>query len=312
VLPWFLSHEHNAIQHITGWADGRNLLTAAVWAVLLASAAHIIVTLASATLPSRSQAMCVEPEPEHDGDHKTTSAAVAVDAEQEWRCWMQEHCTRLLVGFSVALVAYYPSSHISQYVAFILAERTLYLPSVGAALVIAEAAVAAASWPKASGGPSASSPAIADVRTTVAGVPAASTDERAGRDGGDVMTPATPEPTKQRTPVNNRKARRSVPPSRALPPAEVPRDVTVSAPAAAPAPAHDSPVRPEAACNTAAVGESGRVRAWASLAVLAGLCGVWCFRTVTRNQDWLTEDALMASNLALYPVGNTMTIYGMG
>jgi hypothetical protein len=35
-------------------------------------------------------------------------------------------------------------------------------------------------------------------------------------------------------------------------------------------------------------------------------------RTWTRNIAWLNEELLMASNLALYPVNNTMTVYGLG
>ena len=45
---------------------------------------------------------------------------------------------------------------------------------------------------------------------------------------------------------------------------------------------------------------------------MSALCTYYTARTVTRNRDWLTEEALMLSNLALYPENNPMSTYGLG
>ena len=49
-----------------------------------------------------------------------------------------------------------------------------------------------------------------------------------------------------------------------------------------------------------------------STALAALLCAYYATRTLTRNLDWRTEEALLLSNLALYPANNGMSTYGLG
>jgi hypothetical protein len=308
VLPWFLSHEHNAIQHVAGWTDGRNLLTLSVWTALLAAAWHI----------TRQLAASVDDEAVDGGDASAPGGLVAAqrDGGAPRKVWLREHACRLLVGFSMALVAYFPSSHLTQYVAFVLAERTLYLPSLGAALVLAEALVALAEWPAlgglcrpASGCDVHLAAASALAMQDVGGAPADATSgdmHQPSKGGSNAAAGTTPRGTAR----TGRAARRSLPPSRT-------RRVVESESS----PGYDDAPPVDAGTSTAAhMSETGAANplpahsrgASAALAAAIALAAVWSYRTVTRNRDWLTEDALMASNLALYPTGNTMTIYGMG
>lgn len=119
---------------------------------------------------------------------------------------------------------------VCRYVAFILAERTLFLPSFGAAIVIAEVLALAAEWAQRClcGGNSA----------------AAASDE------------AVKRPQQRRRSLG---------------------------------------------------GGSALYRL-----LLGALAAYYVGRTVTRNAEWANEEVLMASNLALYPDNNTMTVYGLG
>ena len=122
--------------------------------------------------------------------------------------------TRVLVGLGWVIATYAPSSHAFLYVAFVLAERTLFVPSFGAALLVSEALTLLAT---------------VDFRFC-----AASSDVK---------------------------------------------------------PSH----------RRAAAG-----------ATLATLLLYYSVRIFLRNPDWSTEEALLRSNLAIYPEHNGMTQYGMG
>jgi hypothetical protein len=52
--------------------------------------------------------------------------------------WLAGCASRLLFGLGFVFIAYLPSSHAVQYVAFLLAERTLFLPSFGSVVIMAE------------------------------------------------------------------------------------------------------------------------------------------------------------------------------
>ena len=188
VLPVFLSHEHNALEHVLSLADGRNALTVAAWVVLGALGVAAVRALAAASGGGGG------------GGGGNGSAAAS-------------RAFALIFGAAFALIAYFPSSHLVQYVAFLLAERTLYIPSLGAALVLAELVRAAA--------------------------------------GGGGRKPP-----------------------------------------------------PRWSCSWWRAAGAGA----AAVALLAA----YVCTTVARVKDWADEEALMASNLRMYPRGNVMTVYGLG
>ena len=105
VFPWNLSHEHNALPPIVSLLECRNLVTVAVWAVVL-----LLVWFA------------------------TASTACARNVARRWR---------LLFFLGWAVVSYLPASHVFLRVGFVLAERQLLLPSAGAVLLLGEAMRAA-------------------------------------------------------------------------------------------------------------------------------------------------------------------------
>lgn len=102
-FPWDMAHEHTPIAAVTGVDDAR------LWASVATAVAAVVLPLWLARRNGRS-----------------SSGA--------WR-----------VCFAVAMlvIPYFPASHIALYVAFVLAERTLFLSSLGAAMLAAELAVAA-------------------------------------------------------------------------------------------------------------------------------------------------------------------------
>lgn len=75
-----------------------------------------------------------------------------------------------------------------------------------------------------------------------------------------------------------------------------------------------------ATSDEAATKHSQQHQRWSSLGggsalyrlLLGALAAYYVGRTVTRNAEWANEEVLMASNLALYPDNNTMTVYGLG
>lgn len=251
LIPQHLSHEHNAIRHVTSLWDARNVLTAAVWLVLLASAAYIVQQLrqlaTGATSPARFG-----------------------------------HAFRLMLGFSMIAASYFPSSHLVQYVAFILAERTLYLPSFGAAIVIAEAistvgrgGIEAMAQPQQALVAATTAPSLepsANLAAASLAAPRPPLAERAGR---------AAEATDER----DGSAARTL---RSTPQASVPPTAT-------------------------ARGKGWRDRAsWLAVIVLACMCIYYPVRTWHRGVEWTHEDLLMTSNLEMYPENNVMTIYGLG
>jgi hypothetical protein len=48
------------------------------------------------------------------------------------------------------------------------------------------------------------------------------------------------------------------------------------------------------------------------LGIVVTVCAAYSVRAWVRNYDWLTEEALMKSNLAIYPENNPMSNYGLG
>ncbi len=171
---------------------------------------------------------------------------------------------RVLAGLAWLIVTYAPASHAFMYVAFVVAERTLYLPSLGVAVVLAEAWVA---WDGGAGADGGAAPAATDGgggdAAVPAAVPAVAADARAT--GGDHGL-AAPMP----------------------------------APPAAPAP------------RGAAPAWRWRSAATGPRVVLAAALCAYGVRAGVRNLDWVNEEALLASNLALYPSNNGMSMYGLG
>lgn len=161
-------------------------------------------------------------------------------------------------------------------VAFVLAERSLFLPSLGACLLLSEVLVLCTS---ALYGGTEACTADADVTTDTTGSSQEAPMQDISSSGGSESAPNTlrhrkPPPT-TRSPVAQ---------------ATIPADVaTDSAPFNAPA---------------------KRMRALVS--VMSILLAYYIGRTVLRNEEWLNEDVLLQSNLDLYPKHNPMSTYGLG
>lgn len=161
--PGHLSHEHNAIRPVLSLGDTRNLFTVAVWAAVALllvwaassgnvwqlnnkdgskpkspSKAHAAPTPLAEPNPvnafGKFHALLVHQDPtEARIDYDECRTQVCIEpARPLARRW------RLLAGLGVAIVAYLPASHLLVRVGFVLAERQMYLPSIGGAVVLAE------------------------------------------------------------------------------------------------------------------------------------------------------------------------------
>jgi tetratricopeptide (TPR) repeat protein len=141
---------------------------------------------------------------------------------------------RTLTYLGWVIAAYAPSSHAFLYVAFVLAERTLFMPSFGAAMLIADGLRAVAS----------------------------------GRVWGGVLP---------------------------LPPW-----------------CRWGPSKGGKGAKQQQQQPQQRARPLVSLGVFLALALYYGVRIWVRNYDWATEEALLRSNLRIYPEHNGMTQYGMG
>ncbi len=213
VLPLHLSHEHGAHAPVTELSDVRNAVTVIVFSVLLALLGWALWALGSRSL--------------------------AIDG----RGGVGRAC-RVLLCLGWLTVSYAPSSHAFLFVAFVVAERTLFLPSWAACMLLTEGSAALAGWG----------------------------DEAAAVEAPSVETSST---------------RRGLSPARMRRGA---KEAVEERPAVAPAP----------------------TRAPFAAALYLLLATFFTIRTWTRGYDWLSEEALLASNMNLYPTRNGMSVYGLG
>lgn len=147
VFPLWLSHEHNAFKHVKGVFEARNTLTIVIWAGLALVVAVALASLWSAMVSIGNSKMRRLLTQQAEGEEKEAAGEAAGENQnhgvQHYRLSLASyhHLARafaVLFGLAWVAVSYFPSSHAVQYVAFILAERTLYLPSFGACVIIAE------------------------------------------------------------------------------------------------------------------------------------------------------------------------------
>jgi hypothetical protein len=160
-------------------------------------------------------------------------------------------------------------------VAFILAERSLFLPSLGACVLISEAVM----WFCAQLYPD---PSQLDAPQTQ----------------GDAVDPGNPpQPAHDDVPSGSQDGLRRRHHS---------RKPVVSAPTSV---VHDTdPLFPRLPPHRSRILHRLQVL----LGVVFTLCMAYSVRAWIRNYDWLTEEALMKSNLAIYPDNNPMSNYGLG
>lgn len=109
LYPWRQSYSHGAIAGVRSWSDPRLAFVVAVWAAAAGVCATAVITLARAART-----------PRRNGSPLPAAAAAGV-----------------LWSGAVAVITYLPSAHILFSVAFVVAERTLFLPSFAACAAIA-------------------------------------------------------------------------------------------------------------------------------------------------------------------------------
>jgi tetratricopeptide (TPR) repeat protein len=205
LLPVFLSHEHNAHRPVVAIDDYRNTLTVAV-----AGGIVIAVTMSLSSLLKSIWSSISEP------------VATPSSAEGRVPPATVYRAVRVLLALAWIIICYAPSSHAFLYVAFVVAERTLFMTSFGGALLLAE---------------------LLALNEEASSASAAET-------------------------------------------------AAATAQAAAAKPAHIA----------------SRVKQGALIA----LCCYYAVRLWVRNGAWSNEEALLMSNLALYPHENGMSMYGLG
>lgn len=357
VLPVFLSHEHNALQHVTSLADGRNLLTLAAWASLAGLAALSFGLLRrGCTVPrlQRQHQQGSDGGSRHDaaaGSPTSSMAtlppsAAAVSNTQLQQASLPEASVSalssayvLLFGLGWVAVSYFPSSHAVQYVAFVLAERTLYLPSFGAAMVLAEVAALAfgARMPVCEGAEAeadgagvgadkdsdenAASAADAVLAGGAKDDPAHAHEEahghHDGEDAGAGKAAQVQQQPKMRTVVvAGYRIRQPVSASPSA--ATNSSSSSASTPSKRPSRGTAAVSTPHTAASMAAASDAQTAakrrqqRRGVTIAAMAALLSWYAGRTYTRNWDWVDEEALMRANMEMYPVGNVMTVYGLG
>ena len=138
ILPWFMSHEHNALPPLLSVYDPRNLLTVAFWLVVLG----LLLWAQSCTLEDPFDKRAPASEMVEDVGllgRLQSECTKWMGASRGDYCWSKGVGYRCLLGLGVMAIFYGPASHIMVTVAFVLAERTLFLPTVGSVIVLTEA-----------------------------------------------------------------------------------------------------------------------------------------------------------------------------
>lgn len=271
VLPIHLSHEHNASRPVVAWGDYRNGLTVLVYGCLLGMVCWSLWTVID--YPSLPAAVADDLSDKSDSRQTVDASSADAAAQARDATGSPDHAAfgqhqdpgvvshvidgqlpekpseigaspasltlsslppssallhtsvRLLTAVAWTLITYLPASHALLYVAFVVAERTMYLPSLGACMAMGEVLALM-------------------MESAVA--------------GGALITGAA-----------------------------------VGAAAVAPSSPRRWPRR-------------------VGLALLSLLALHYVLLSYTRNMAWRDEDALLSSNIALYPSNNGMSMYGLG
>jgi tetratricopeptide (TPR) repeat protein len=221
-LPIWLSHEHQASILVTSLLDYRNSLTL----LMFGSGLYFLYWSISTLLIFPSISLSLLEKPMIDSVRKRDFTRQRINFFR---------AVRFLLYSSWLIVTYAPSSHAFLYVAFVVAERTLLLPSFGTACLLAEGFLLFL-------------------------------EEDEGKEK-DVIVEGTSTPNKL----------------------EKVRNLSSSS----------------TFCKTSPRG----------LLVILSLCMLSTYnfvRSYYRNLDWANEEALITSNIALYPTNNGLSIYGLG
>lgn len=299
VLPMGLSHEHSAHVLVQAWTDPRNLLTVLVLVTMLACIVWSLCVLF----------------PRGNAEVRPAQVGRAV---------------RILLAMGWIIISYAPASHAFLFVAFVIAERTLFFPSWAACFLLAECVeVCAGTWWQAEDGAHRSQDGSSDGAQVVR-----------GKDSSVSVTPSlntlssqveTSSPTCGATPVP---VSIPVPTAGSTPPPEgVHKKVTwadkkpsgrrkasIVGIAAAELPLTlEQPSAVTSSAGAEAVASTSAPRASSSMPPLRAslpclaLSIYYAWATWQRGWDWVDEEALLESNLRLYPrESNGMTLYGLG
>jgi hypothetical protein len=322
----WLSHEHNSLIPISSVADSRNLFTIAMftfvgaWLVLAWKSDHGEATIVDDGLDGSKKW-----ETTHSVElvlaNGETQALGPTKAPYDEECmWDRARRFRILGGMGVLLVSYLPASHLLVVVGFVLAERQLFLPTIGASVLIAELILLLAQgvshWTTLHRAAWCPLPVPLAVKIVTS-----RTEQRdaAPRVEAEVMTSPGWHQVRKRT----AKGVKSVP-GRNVSTSTTFKGVTfddesqVIGPAPAPSKPRGkpktemqtsfSPLRIEWSVPTVQVNTCGRL-----VFVLASFFVVAAFtvRSMVRSTAWLTDEHLSFDTLMNYPEQNPMSYYGL-
>lgn len=231
-LPIWLSHEHQASISVTSFFDYRNSLTLFMYGSLFYILGWSFVTLFNFPTLSVLSLFNQQPQVVH-----TQRRLFSTQRANFFRA------VRLLLYCSWIIVTYAPSSHAFLYVAFVVAERTLLLPSFGTACLLAEGCILLLEEEEVKG----------PVREI----------EKGDRIKDGLATPSKTESS-----------------------------------------------RPLSTSVTSFCKPLSRGFLVSFALTLLSVYNV--IRSYYRNLDWANEEALITSNIALYPNNNGLSIYGLG
>jgi len=131
-----------AIPRVKSLSDPRNLLSLVLYYALLRAGSRILAALRRPRQPCRPQkskrcTVCHfhSASGGHNNNHPSPKIAVKMHAPRPPRS-----AEAALVGLSVLCVPFLPASNLFFYVGFVVAERVLYLPSVGYCLLLGQGA----------------------------------------------------------------------------------------------------------------------------------------------------------------------------
>lgn len=256
-FPLYLAHEHNSLPPILHVSDPRNLLTLLVW---LVQAGILWAAWRAKPKPGPGHALL----------------------QLRWR---------LLYAWGWMWLTYLPSSHLVLNVGFVLAERTLFFPSMGATLILAD---------------------IAELLVRLADAHARCMYQAlVVRSDAAVQTVQAAakrvrfdEPSTCADPVHPHS------------PCASPRDCgSPNAAQEAPAPTPSQTVPSDLSPAACTVPPKLTLQTPARQLMSCMLGAVWLFQLgiiLARNRDWVSEESLGLSQLALYPNDNFMAEYGIG
>ncbi|XP_009857867.3 protein O-mannosyl-transferase TMTC2 [Ciona intestinalis] len=133
LVPTTLSFDWSmgSIQLVEDWLDPRNLQTVTFYAILMTLNYRLWTKLRYRDLNNRVL---------RSSSNKHESQDYIIPQPYETKAYHQDRLSSLLLGFLLLFLSLLPASNLFFYVGFVVAERVLYLPSIGSCILITEGA----------------------------------------------------------------------------------------------------------------------------------------------------------------------------